>query len=228
VVGEGPDASVSDAVIPNATVTASEPSRRLFFALWPDETLRSALAEAVHEAVHGVVEALDGRPIPASNFHVTLVFIGSVIESRIRELIAIAERVADDLAVAGGEPARQSESPVESDWPGVQLTFDGIEYWPKPKIICATASVPSVPATALADVLKAHLTDAGFAPDLKPFRAHITLARKVPLGSHEQSMRSVLWSFAEFALVDSQTESKGSVYTVLQSFPLGARRRSAP
>jgi 2'-5' RNA ligase len=208
VVGKGPEAAVSAAVIPNANVTASEPSRRLFFALWPDEALRGALAEAVHDAVHGVVETSGGRPIPASNFHVTLVFVGSVVESRIRELSAIAERVASDWA---------------PEWPSVQLPFDRVEYWQKPKIICATASVPSVAATALADVLKAHLTDAGFAPDLKPFRAHITLARKVPLGNHEHSMRSVLWGFAEFALVDSRTEPTGSVYTVLQSFQLGGR-----
>jgi hypothetical protein len=33
--------------------------------------------------------------------------------------------------------------------------------------------------------------------EIKPFRAHVTPARKVPHGSHDRSMQSVLWSFTD-------------------------------
>jgi len=39
-------------------------------------------------------------------------------------------------------------------------------------------------------------------------------------------MQSVLWSFTGFALVESRTESNGSVYTVLQTFPLQVHNRN--
>jgi 2'-5' RNA ligase len=111
----------------------------------------------------------------------------------------------------------------------VQVIFDAIEYWKKPKLICATArpaAAVNASAGALAGALKSHLTGAGFTPDLKPFRAHVTLARKVPRGSHDRTMQSVLWSFTEIVLVESRTEPEGAVYRVLTPFPLGASGQS--
>jgi 2'-5' RNA ligase len=188
----------------------------VFFALWPQPALQAALADVTRD----VVLASGGRPVPFENFHVTLVFVGSVRESSVAKLKAIGEQVA---AAAGRAP--------------VQVTLDAVEYWKKAKVVCATAGVAERDAVGarqlesagnrraeeLGGVLGSHLTSAGFTPDLKPFRAHVTLARKVSRGSRDWALQSVLWSFTEFSLVESRTQAQGAVYRVLESFSLVRR-----
>jgi 2'-5' RNA ligase len=160
------------------------------------------------------VLAAGGRPVPPENFHVTLAFLGLVPEARIPQVKAIAQDVANEVA-------RTS----------VQVTFDAIEYWKKPKLVCATArpaTAGNASAGALAGALNSHLTAAGFTPDLKPFRAHVTLARKVPRGSHDRTMQSVRWTFTHFALIQSRTGPGGSSYSVLNSWPLCTEVRKMP
>lgn len=202
----------------------SEPVRRVFFALWPSEEQQRALADAAQSALH----AERGRPVPAVKFHVTLVFVGSVAEVRVQELFKIAEHVSAD--------ARNSR---EFGSGPLQVAFDAVEYWRKPKILCATASMPCAAASALSEALNSRLVAAGFTPDLKSsgsvgkhqaqeFRPHVTLARKVAHPIHPVPIQPVLWSFSGFTLVDSRTQPSGSVYTVLQTFPLRAPKGSDP
>jgi RNA 2',3'-cyclic 3'-phosphodiesterase len=174
-------------------------TRRLFFALWPGEAQQRDLAEAGRTAVL----ACRGRLTPSENFHVTLAFLGSVAAHRLPDV----QRVADEVA------RMPPHLPI-------RLTFDRIEYWKKAKVLCATASASSSAAESLAQAVKSRLVAAGFTPDLKPFRAHVTLARKVPSGTHEQAMHSVRWSFSSWALAESRTGPAGSLYSVLHSWVL--------
>jgi 2'-5' RNA ligase len=196
--------------------TSSEPVRRVFFALWPSEEQGRALAEAAQSPS----QAEGGRPVPALNLHVTLVFVGSVPEARMQDLFEIA----DDLSSS----VRQSR---EFSSGQLQIAFDAIEYWRKPKIICATASKPSAAASSLSEALKIRLLAAGFTPDLKSlwlvdnltitnFRSHVTLVRKVSRPIVTMPIEPVNWSFKEFALVESRRGPEGSQYSVLASFPL--------
>ena len=182
-----------------------EPTRRVFFALWPSEALQRAFAHATRK----VVRASGGRPVPADNLHVTLAFIGSVPERRIPELKLIADQVAATFP--------QQATPL-------RLTFDRIEHWKKPQIICAIAGAQPEGAVAavhsLANTLKQAAVSAGFAPDLKPFQAHVTVARKVARPTRSPDMPSVLWSFTDFALVESRTEAAGALYSVMDSWTL--------
>lgn len=171
-------------------------TRRLFFALWPDSVCQVALADATHD----VVLASGGRPVPPQNFHITLAFLGSVPEARVPAVVAIGATVA---AEAG---------PLS-----VAVILASIEYWKKPRVLCAVASETSMGAP-LSELLKANLTNAGFTPDLKPFRAHVTLARKAIHSKASFTMRPVTWSFPEFVLVESRTEPHGSVYSVLHRY----------
>lgn len=175
-------------------------SLRLFFALWPGERQQSQLAKVVAPAV----SAASGRPIPKENLHATLAFLGTVSEKRFAEL-----SVVDDVAAGW----RRRAAPV------IELTLDGLEHWRRPQILCACASVTPQTALDLASELKDALVAAGFAPDLKPFRAHVTVARKVA-HARDASMTPVLWRFDSFALVASQTAPTGSSYSVVRTWAL--------
>jgi 2'-5' RNA ligase len=187
-------------------------TRRLFFALWPDDEQRAALADATRKAVRHC----GGRPVPAQNLHVTLAFLGSVPQERLTELDRIACQGAAAFAAA---------APV--------LTFDRLAYWARPRLLCAlagelapapdTGAAPDhEPAGALqlSAALKQASVAAGFAPDLKPFRAHVTVARKVTHAPATEVLAAVEWCFTAFALVDSRTEPTGPVYSVIDSYSL--------
>jgi RNA 2',3'-cyclic 3'-phosphodiesterase len=172
---------------------------RLFFALQPTP----AQAESLVAAVAPVVKDLDGQPTLASNLHATLCFVGAVAEERLAELRVAAAQVRGR---------------------GVELTFDALDYWEKPEILCAIAG-DSAPARDLSAALADAAAAAGFMPDRKPFRAHLTLARKV----RRRIARNFEWPRAlapmsvrceTFVLMESRRGDAGSTYSVVDSWPL--------
>jgi len=165
--------------------------RRLFFAFWPDPPQQAALAEATRR----VVERSGGQGVPPENLHITLAFLGSVPESEIVRVETIAAKVAQDVS------------------PGPALVaLDVLDYWKKPRVVCLTTQQPAnAQASRIADLLTERFTAAGFAPDPRPFRPHVTLARKASHGSMD-TLQPLLWTFREFSLIESQTGPSGSVY----------------
>lgn len=191
--------------LPPAEAAPREAARRLFFALWPDETMRQTLAQATRKAAR----ASGGRPVPADNLHVTLAFLGSVPERRLPELATIAR------AAALGAERR------------LELAFDRLEYWRAAHLLCASPAETPAAVAALARRLQDRLAAGGFAPDLKPFRPHVTVARKVVRASDVERMHPVLWRFAELALIESRTLPAGALYSVVESYALCSRPNAA-
>jgi 2'-5' RNA ligase len=179
-----------------------EATRRLFFAFWPTAAERAEMAEAARACL----AASGGRVVTESDLHVTLVFLGSVPGRRVDEVVAIAQGVA----ASGLAP------------PPLKFSFERLEYWKKPQVLCAVpvGLAGAHAAVALAAALKTDLVTAGFAPDLKPFQAHVTLARKVAKVPSPAALSPVRWSFEDYALVGSRTESRGSRYEALHRFTL--------
>jgi RNA 2',3'-cyclic 3'-phosphodiesterase len=181
---------------------------RLFFALQPTP----AQSEALLAQVAPLFAAPGIAAIPATNMHATLCFLGAVAEENLSALRAAAARVRSS---------------------GVSLSFDALEYWPKPKIICATGPESgSASAGALARVLTNEVVAAGFTPDIKPFRAHLTLARKIP-ATRAQSLAlpcSLQPGFvvrsANFVLMESRRGKQGSIYSVVDSWHLYEKEES--
>lgn len=174
---------------------------RLFFALQPTATQSAALVARTAP----IVEKLRGQRVPAENMHATLCFVGAVAEERLDALRAAAATVR-----AGA----------------LKLRFGQLEYWDKPRVLCATGSQESEAAHELARRLSEAAMTAGFAPDIKPFRAHLTLARKVDASEAAKLEWPRAFSPAmtvrcdRFVLMQSRREEAGSVYSVLDSWPL--------
>jgi 2'-5' RNA ligase len=187
------------------------PTRRLFFALWPDDLQRAALTHAAAKTVRHC----GGRPVSEPNLHVTLAFLGSVPEPRLEELSTIGQRTAAAFP--------RSALPIV-----VSLT--GFEHWAKPQLLAAVGEPaatgsPATGVAALARTLTRETAERGFSPDLKPFRAHVTVARKVARAPRSCAMPEVSWSFDAFALVESRTLAEGPVYSVVESYVLGSAEK---
>ena len=174
---------------------------RLFFALQPNAVENAALVERASPWV----SRLKAQRVPAENLHATLCFIGAIEAARLDALRAAA-------ATLRGRPVR--------------LFFDALEYWETPKILCATASRDSSSASELSIALGEAAVAAGFSPDIKPFRAHLTLARKISAAQ----AATVPWPLPlesptvmradKFVLMESRRNDAGSVYSAVDSWPL--------
>jgi RNA 2',3'-cyclic 3'-phosphodiesterase len=183
---------------------SSAPGRRLFFALWPDEAQRAALMRAAGETLRHS----GGRPVPESSLHVTLAFLGSVAEPRLAALSELARGTAATLP--------RNAVPLG-------IVLQGFEYWAQPQVLAVVS--PTSGAGQLAHALTTASVAAGFSPDLKPFRAHVTLARKVARAPLLREMREVKWGFDSFALIESRTLAEGPVYSVVGSYLLGSAEK---
>lgn len=183
---------------PPSPAPARERTRRLFLALWPDASMREQLAHVVRKGVR----ASGGRRVPQANYHITLAFIGAVPEGRVADLGAVVR------AVTGAGP--------------IEVPLRELAYWPGPRVLCAVPPAPLVGLSGWVDRMLAFLAAAAFAPDLKPFRPHVTVARKVMRPSASAVLHPVLWRFDEFALIESRTLEAGPVYSVVETYPLSS------
>ena len=177
---------------------------RLFFALWPTAHERRALQAALGETWEALGAA---RRVPAESWHVTTAFLGSVEKAALTALESVARRVTAECAHC---------NPIE-------VRLDQLDHWRKPQLLCAVPAEGSPTATILADALRRELVTAGFAPDLKPFRAHVTLARKVTRAPPVPTLAAVRWLFPALTLVSSRTSPHGSLYSVISSWQLDER-----
>jgi 2'-5' RNA ligase len=163
------------------------------------------------EATCKAARASGGRSIPADNLHVTLAFLGSVPERQLPQLGEIARRAA----LLGGDAAS-----ARAGEPRIELAFDQLEYWQAAHLLCAVPAQLPVWLAALARTLQVLLTSRGFAPDLKPFRPHVTVVRKVSRPGAAGEMHPVIWRFTELALLESRTLPEGALYSVVESYSL--------
>lgn len=168
----------------------SEGQRRLFFALWPDEPLRDALVEETR----GWVTASGGRPMRRESLHLTLAFLGNVDEGT-------ARCVANAAAGVRGDP--------------FELPFDRYGYFARPRAFwCGARVTPGALQRLVAD-LNTALRPCGIEPERRPYKAHLTLARKADAPKGEWLMQPLSWSVDEFVLVESLPAPEGVRYEVI-------------
>lgn len=162
---------------------------RLFFALWPDDAVRAALASWA-TALQGVC---GGRATRTGNLHMTVAFLGDVAAARCDELKRAAGTVT---------PRR------------FELVIDQAGYWKHNRIAWAGASGDPPALTEMVAELREALTEAGFRFDAKPFVAHVTLLRKAHPPGELPVLQPITWRGSGFALVRSVPGAGGTDYVV--------------
>lgn len=165
-------------------------TRRLFFALWPDERIRNQL-----DAVARQYRPAKSHAILPTNLHATLIFLGP----QPQELMPAIQYAA--TAVKGQ---------------AFTLVLQQIQLWRRPQVMClCPAQVPE----ALLDShrqLRQALVETGLDIEDRKYRPHITLARKARQSPELDQLPSpIKWPVNSFSLIESVSSDKGVRYLEL-------------
>ena len=174
---------------------ASELRPRLFFALWPDETVRNALA-SMGADMH---PACGGRLVAVANIHLTLFFVGAVDQSRV-----------DDLGAAAGR--------VKSN--AFELTLDRLGRFRRSGVAWAGSSRCPPELIDLEASLRAELGCEGFKAEERPYAPHVTLIRDAKAKPADRPVTPCVWQVTEFVLVESVAVRGGVRYEPRSCWPL--------
>lgn len=156
------------------------PARKLFFALWPDDAARVALAT--------LQAPVAGRLTPRAKLHLTLAFLGHVPADAVPALLAIRDR----LAV-----------------PPLRLVIDCYGYFTRPRIAWAGMTQVPAGLVALHEALARELEAAGFsAATHGSFKPHVTLAREAKQAPPEMPETPVTWFVDRAVLVESLPDGR--------------------
>ena len=180
--------------MPDSVDRSPRVSQRLFVALWPDAGVRARLAE-----IGAAVPLGGGRPVPPQNLHVTLAFLGESDAAR---------RACIEQALSGAGA------------PEFELRFGVLRHRRRSAMVWLEAQTVPPALDGLVRALDAALAGCGFAPETRPFRAHVTLARNARRIDLRSAQIDVAWRVRDFCLVTSNPAPTGSIYTVLRRWPL--------
>ena len=178
---------------------ASKKAHRLFFALVPDDAVRSGVARVQSHLGNG------GRAVPPSNFHVTLAFLG----------MQPTALIPDICALAGGlrlEPCR--------------VVMDEIGRFPRAGVVWLGASTLPDPLRRFQEDLLDALQAAEIGHDPKPWTFHLTLYRRLRKPPPTLAPVSIEWAIRGFDLVESAAARKGVEYHSIGHWPAAGRPTS--
>jgi len=185
---------------------------RLFVAANLAEDLRRPLAEAQRALAASGADVKWTHP---AGWHLTLKFLGEVPEPQLATLVATIRQA---VAEAGVGPFR--------------LALRGIGGFPSaraPRVVWAGVVAGQEPLAALAASLERALEPLGFAPEGRPFSAHLTLGRvRSPAGREALAAKMQILAEQDFGemqvtqvhLMQSRLSPRGATYNPVEAFPL--------
>ncbi len=165
--------------------------KRLFFALWPDARTRQLIVNFKQS-----IKSDRLKQVKADNLHVTLLFLGN-IDNKSEALIR--------------------KNVVNIDVEAFSLNFSQLSYWRKPRVLCLTTEQYSEQLLILVDALKNRAALCGITTEDRPYKPHITLARKA-VSDVSVDVQPITWQAEVFCLVESVNTADGVHYRVLQSW----------
>jgi 2'-5' RNA ligase len=180
---------------------------RAFFAV----ELGAEARQVAGRCIEGLRARARGRLswVRAEGLHVTLRFLGDIAPDQVTPL---ALRVGPEAAAVAP----------------FGLGLGQLHLFPSPRRprVVALDVEPAPPLEGLARAVERGVVAAGFPPEPRPFRAHVTLGRVrdggVPCLDGEPAPSAAPFEVREVVLFESRLGPGGSVYTALERLPLGA------
>ena len=167
----------------------------MFFALWPEPELAGRL----HALAGKILRPGDGHCVAVANIHLTLAFLGSV-DAAFRDC---AEQAAAAIRARA-----------------ITLTLEQIGCWSRTGILWASPVRVPEPLLSLVQELTAGLVSCGYAPERRPYAAHLTLARKVHRCAAPAPIEPQAWEVRRFCLARSHMDAQGAHYEMVREWEL--------
>lgn len=168
---------------------------RVFFALWPEASVRHAL----HALVVKHQPECQGRAMRENSLHMTLLFLGGIDRARLADLMQTVDKVSV---------------------PPFEVVLERLSFWSHNRIAYATPQVKVPTLNQLVTLLQQQVHAAGFEFDSHEFSPHVTLLRNVGNALESQVITPIKWQVDSFVLVESVTSSEGTHYRILRKWPL--------
>jgi len=163
-------------------------TKRLFFALWPDDEIRNEISQAFLCSAYSKAE---GQQYHFQNLHLTLHFLGNVSEEQYSCVLEAAETI------------KFSE---------FTLSLDQFGIFEKAKVFWLGLSDIPAELTQLHFALGQALSNCDYKREGRIYTPHVTLMRKIKYFEVEKNTRLVNWWVNKFALVESVTEHGAVLY----------------
>lgn len=178
--------------------TESDKSKRIFLALWPDESTRQQLFK-VQQQLRKEPDLRSASIVIPENLHMTLHFIGSVSP----EVVKALEHSLNSVQCNGFELKVNTAgcfSKARVFWLGLKNVPSRLEELERTTALCIRECVENY--------------------QLVPYRPHITLFRKVKTSMEQAIFPEISWQVKSFSLVESKTYPEGVQYRVLKDWLL--------
>jgi 2'-5' RNA ligase len=186
---------------------------RLFVAVELDDMVRRAAGETSRRLQQQLRNTLQARWTDVDHMHLTVRFIGAVGNERVP---AIVEALRAPLPITAFEVAL-GECGAFPPHGAPRVLWIGL-----------SAGLPSL--TAMHDECNRRLHPLGFAPESRPYNAHLTLARvkDAPRGSavlirdaiRGEDPSGARCAVSHATVFESRLSPRGSTYTALMNIPL--------
>lgn len=165
-------------------------TRRLFFALWPDEHIRAEIIRRRDK-----LDDVSARCVPDHNLHLTLLFLGDQPAEQVEAIVEAADRI---------------------DVPRFEMKLDRFGWFRQARV--AWLGGPVEPkGQALVDALVSRMSALGLEFRPPKWVPHVTLFRRVSRCPAWPDVEPLRWPVQSFALVESVG---GRPYQVLRTWPL--------
>ena len=179
-------------------------TKRLFFALWPDDRQRDQL----REVINSVAKTVEGHAVDRRNWHITLAWIGDYPEERIPQLLERVDAIDDSVD--------DSELILTIDFEPFRLSFDRLEFWARPRVASLTAATVPEELHRLVTELENVLQDEGVVKETRTYRPHITVSRNARAFTTERLAQRTSIEWSSFELVESVPGRDGAFYRPLK------------
>ena len=167
-------------------------NKRVFLALWPDETTRGALHHLARELDVG------GRPVPRAHLHLTLAFPGTIEAEQ-----------ADCLAARLGS----------LHFDPIAILLDRVGHFDGPRVAWAGPSRSPRELDQLAERGRGLCLACGVETDDRPFEPHVSLRRHARPPANPELAEPIHWFADTVALIESGRYGHPGPYRLLARWP---------